>query len=155
MKYFIKYLFILGILIVTFNGCSKGGSNPPVVVPDTTKPTITITKPTAGQAFTAGSTILFAATLTDNEALKSCDVAISQKVTGSFALKVVPTSVPFTYTKSAISLGGKSQDISLSDIIIPSNTATTIVTPGVYNVKVTCFDSSNNSSSTIVEININ
>ena len=153
MKTLIYYLFGF-VMILT--GCSKGGSNPPVAIPDTAKPSVTITKPTAGQSFTAGNTILFQATFTDNEKLKSYEVAVTKKIAGGMVLKVVPTSTPFTYTKSAISLvGGKSQDVSLSDITIPANTVSTITTPGIYNLKVTCFDNSDNSASTTLEISIN
>ena len=155
MKSTIKYLIVVNLLAGILSGCSKGGSNPPVVVPDTTKPTITITNPVAGTTFSAGSNIPFQATFADNVALQSYSVAVSQKVLGGLALKVVPTSVPFTYTKSTTGLSGKSQPITLSDINIPANTATTIVTTGVYNLKVTCTDSSNNSANTTLEITIN
>ena len=155
MKYSFNQLICISLFILMITGCSKGGSNPPVVIPDTTKPSISITYPTPGQAFVAGNTIPFQAAFSDNEALKNYDIAISKKVTGAFSLKVVPTSVPFSYTKSATSLSGKTQSVTVSDILIPANTATTIVTTGVYNFKVNCTDSSNNSYSTTIEININ
>jgi len=56
---------------------------------------------------------------------------------------------------SSFGLDVKQQEINLSDIVITSNTVTTIVTPGKYNLKVTCIDGSNNSSETTQEININ
>ena len=155
MKHSINQLICLSLFISIIAGCSKGGSNPPVVIPDTTKPSISITNPTPGQAFIAGNTIPFQATFSDNEALKNYDISISKKITGAFSLKVVPTSVPFSYTKSATALSGKTQSVTLSDIMIPVNTATTIVTTGVYNFKVNCTDSSNNSYSTTIEITIN
>ena len=108
------------------------------------------------QIFTAGNTILFQATFSDNEKLKSYDINVSKKVLGGLNLKVVPTSTPFSYTKSSTSLnGGKSQDVSLSDITIPANTATNITTPGTYNFKVNCVDGSDNSTSTTLEVTIN
>jgi len=78
-------------------------------------------------------------------------------VTGGLTLKIVPASVPFSYTKARSSFGldVKQQEINLSDIVITSNTVTTIVTPGKYNLKVMCVDASNNSSETTLEININ
>ena len=156
MKQIIKSTIAFTLFLVIVCSCSKGGgSAPPVVIPDTTKPSITITNPTPGQAFVAGASIPFQASFTDNEALKSYDVTITKKVVGGFVLKVVPTSVPFTYTKSSTGLSGKSQNVTLSDILIPANTATTIVATGVYSVKVNCTDSSNNTNSTTVEININ
>ena len=114
-------------------------------------------KPAAGQIFNAGNTIAFQATFTDNKELKSYDIAVSKVITGGLILKVVPTSLPFVYNKTSASFtsGIKQQEIILSDIIIPSNTATTFVTPGKYNFKVTCMDGSNNSAEIILEININ
>jgi hypothetical protein len=154
MSFPVRQLIIITALAAVISGCSKGGSNSPVVIPDTTKPTIVITAPTAGQIFSAGNNIPFQVTFSDNEALKSYDVAISQNLLGGLALKVVPTSVPFSYTKSTTTLSGKSQDITLSDINIPVNTLTTVVTTGGYNLKVTCTDGSNNIASTTLVINI-
>ena len=39
-----------------------------------------------------------------------------------FAIKVVPTLVPFSYTKSATGLasGGKQQDVNVNDLVIPA-----------------------------------
>ncbi len=150
----IRQLIVIFVLAAVISGCSKGGSNSPVVVTDTTKPSILITAPTAGQQFSAGNNIPFQVTFSDNEALKSYDVAISQNLLGGLILKVVPTSVPFTYTKSTTTLTGKSQVITLSDINIPSNTLTQIVSTGSYNLKVTCTDGSNNTTSTTLIINI-
>lgn len=157
MKTSIKYLMVLGLLTITLWGCKKGGTNPDPVVPDTTKPTTLITKPTAGQTFVAGNTIVFQATFSDNVSLKSYEIAISKVVTGGLTLKFVPTLVPFNYLKSSTNFasGTKQQEINLSDITIPPNTATTITTPGKYNFKVTYVDGSNNSSETTLEININ
>lgn len=154
MKIAVKYLIIFCLLAATFVGCKKKGV---IVIPDTTKPTITIIKPTAGQIFVAGNTILFQANFSDNEKLKSYEIAVSKVVTGGLILKVVPTSIDFSYTKPSTSFtaGVKQQEINLSDIVIPANTATTITTPGKYNFKVTCVDGSGNSNSTTVEININ
>ena len=126
------------------------------MIPDTTKPTITITQPTAGQAFVTGNTIAFQATFSDNKELKSYEVKVSKVVTSGMALKIVPNVVPFSYTKSAnFGTGVKQQDITLSDFVIPLHTATTLVATGKYNMKVTCTDAANNTAEVIVEININ
>ena len=155
MKFIFKYLLVLSILINLVTGCSKGGSNPPVVVPDTTKPTISITKPAAGQNFVAGNTIPFEVTFTDNEALKNYDVTISKNTIAGLALKNVPTSVPFSYTRSTSGISGKSQTIIINDIILPANTPTQIITVGSYNIKVNCSDASSNANSQTLVININ
>jgi len=150
----IKFLFFISLLLATLWDCKKGE---PAPVPDTTKPTITIAQPTAGQIFVAGNTIPFKATFSDNDLLKSYEIAVSKVSTSALILKNVPTSVPFSYVKSSTSFtaGVRQQEIDLSDIVIPANTATTITTPGKYNFKVNCVDGSNNSTETTVEININ
>jgi len=156
MKISIKLLVIGIFLISGFSGCKKGSTTPDPIIPDTTKPTITIVKPTAGQTFSTGSAIVFQASFSDNVKLKSYEIAISKVITGGLILKIVPTSIDFVYNRSSTSFtaGVKLQEINISDILIPANTANTITTPGKYNVKVTCIDGSDNSTSTTVEINI-
>jgi hypothetical protein len=159
MRTSIKFLLSIIFLVLAISGCKKGSSPTPDPIPisDTTKPTISITKPTVGQVFISGNTIAFQATFNDNKEIKSYEIVVSKVVTGGLILKIVPTSVPFSYTKSPTNFtsGVKQQEIFLNDITIPANSATTITTPGKYNFKVTCLDTSNNSSGTIVEININ
>jgi hypothetical protein len=158
MKIKRNYLIVVNILILILLGCKKGDSTAPEpVISDTTKPIITIIKPTPGQSFIPGSTIAFQATFSDNEKLKSYEIAISNLNKDGSILKNVPSSVPFSYTKLStdFSLGVKKQDITLSDIIIPSNSNFTIITPGKYYFKVTCVDGSNNITVTILEIYIN
>jgi hypothetical protein len=153
MKYKSKLLIVTSLLFAFLIGC-KNDSNPELA--DTTPPTITITTPTAGQSFAPGSTILFQASFSDNKLLKSYEIEVSKVVTGGLALKNVPTSVPFSYTKSStnFSSGDSPQTINLTDIVIPANTATTITTPGNYNFKVSCVDGSNNPASQTVVISI-
>jgi hypothetical protein len=158
MKNPIQLLIIIGLLISSFSGCKKGGgTGPEPIVPDTTKPVITITKPTAGQSFTPGSTIIFEASFSDNVKLKNYEIEVSKIVTGGYILKNVPVSEPFSCIKSSVSFNPdvKKQDITLSDILIPANNATKIVTPGNYNFKVNCRDGSDNLASTIIIISIN
>ena len=157
MKITNEYLIILSFLIFVLPGCKGEGSDEPRPIPDTTKPTISIIKPSAGQSFDPGSTITFQANFRDNELLKSYEIAVSKVVTSGFTLKNVPVSVPFGYTKSStnFSSGVSPQEINLSDIVIPANTVTTITTPGNYNFKVTCVDGSNNSAEQTVVISIN
>jgi len=155
MRVLIKYLIIIYLLITVAAACKKKSS---VIAepPDTTKPTITIVQPTAGQAFVTGNTIAFQATFSDNKELKSYEVTVSKVVTGGMILKIVPNVVPFSYTKTAtFGAGVKQQEVTLSDIVIPLHTATTLVATGKYNVKVTCTDTANNTAETILEININ
>ena len=158
MNSLIKYLKIFSFLVIAIWGCKKGASSTAdPIVPDTTKPTITIVKPTAGQSFVPGNSILFQATFSDNTELKSYEISVSKVITGGLILKNVPTSIPFIYSKYAtgFSAGVKQQEINLGDITIPANSASTITTPGKYNLKVICVDTSNNSSDTSVEVIIN
>ena len=157
MKSINNLLIFTLIFVIALSGCKKGGDPAPVVVPDTTKPTITITAPTAGQAFTVGSTIAFQASFSDNVQLNTYDITITKAVTSGMILKVVPTPVAWNYSKPATSLGAgvKQQNITLNDIVIPTLINTNPVATGKYNFKVTCSDSSGNSSETILEININ
>ncbi len=154
MKLSITYLIGLTLFISVLSGCSKGGSSAPVVVPDTTKPIIVISSPSAGQTFTAGGTIPIQVAFSDNDALKNYDLTISKNLTSGVILKVVPISVAFTYSSGTTTLSGKAQSATLN-IAIPSNSPTQIVTPGTYDLKVNCLDSSNNTASLTLIITIN
>ena len=152
-----KYLIVISLLTTMFCSCKKGGSTPEPIIPDTTKPAISIVKPTAGQIFVPGNTIAFQATFTDNEKLKSYDIAITKVVASAMVLKNVPVLEAWSYTKASTSFtsGVKQADITF-DIPIPLlNTNSTSISPGKYNFKVTCVDGSDNSISTTIEININ
>ena len=152
-----KYLIVISLLTAMFCGCKKGGSTPEPIIPATTKPTISIVKPTAGQIFVPGNTIAFQATFTDNEKLKNYDIAITKVVVSAMVLKNVPVLEAWSYTKASTSFnsGVKQADITF-DIPIPLlNTNSTSISPGKYNFKVTCVDGSDNSISTTIEININ
>ncbi|MEI6140062.1 MAG: DUF4625 domain-containing protein [Mariniphaga sp.] len=156
MKTLDNILVFSFLTLVLCTGCKKKDTTP-VVVPDTTKPIITITSPTAGQTFIVGNTIPFQASFSDNELLKTYEITISKVITSGYILKNVPTPVAWSYSKSATSFntGVKQQPITLSDITIPTMINTSAVATGKYNFKVTCIDGSNNSSETILEININ
>lgn len=158
MRTTVKCLIITSLFTIGFTGCKKGGgTTPDPIVPDSTKPTITITKPTAGQSFNVGNSIAFQATFSDNIQLKSYEIAISKVITGGFILKNVLTPVNWSYAKSATTLSAspKQQEITLSDIVVPLDINGNPVSTGKYNFKVTCVDSSNNSTETTLEININ
>lgn len=158
MKNSIKYLVFICFLAVILSGCKKGSTpEPDPVIPDTTKPTISITKPTAGQAFVPGNTISFQATFADNKNLKNYEIAITKVIPVGLILKNVPTPVAYSYTKSATSFnsGVKQQEIILNDITIPLLIGTSPVAIGDYNFKITCVDGSDNTFSTTLIIKIN
>ena len=156
MKNAAKYLFILSLLTTIVYGCKKGG-NTPASIPDTTLPTISITKPTAGQAFVPGNTITFQAAFADNEKLASYELAITKVIASGIIPKNVQVYEPWAFTKASTSFssGIKQADVNL-DIPIPLlNDNSTSITTGKYNFKVTCLDGAGNKNETTIEININ
>ncbi|NEW81716.1 MAG: DUF4625 domain-containing protein [Mariniphaga sp.] len=157
MKTAIKHLIVIILLITVVDGCKKGGTTPDPIIPDTTLPSITITKPTAGQAFVPGNTITFQANFSDNEKLASYEIAIVKVIATGLILKNVVAPVDWSYTKSSTSFtsGVKLQEVNLTDIIIPMDIGGKPVSPGKYNFKVTCLDGSGNKKENAVEININ
>ena len=157
MEISFKYLIITGLFISAFSGCKNGGGTELAPIPDATKPTISIVKPTAGQSFITGNTITFQATFSDNEKLKNYEIAINKLVLGSLTLKNVPNPIDWSYVKllANFSSGVKQQEINLNDIAIPLTINTNPFATGKYNFKVTCVDASNNISVTTIEININ
>jgi hypothetical protein len=157
MRISIKYLMTMGLCVTILAGCKKGSSQPDPVIPDTTKPTITIVKPTAGQSFTPGSSIAFQASFSDNEKLGSYAITISRVFTGGFILKNVPVPVDWSYSKATTNFnsGVKQQEIILNDISIPKDLGGSPITTGKYYLKVTCTDAAANSYSVTVEIAIN
>lgn len=157
MKTAINHLIVITLLISMVYGCKKGGTTPDPVIPDTTVPAISITKPTAGQAFVPGNTITFQATFSDNEKIASYEIAITKVIATGLILKNVVTPVNWSYTKSSTSFtpGAKLQEINLTDIIIPMDIGGKPVATGKYNFKVTCIDGSGNKKENTIEININ
>lgn len=159
MKVSLRYFIVLCISIATLSGCSGGSSNPDPdpepVVTDQSVPTIIITKPTANQTFTAGSTIDFSAKFEDDLKLASYTVTISKLTTSSMVLKNVPTSTPFAYSKAENITGDVKTYTLPLDITIPANTTTVITTPGDYTVTVTCKDAAGKdaiSKSVVIKI---
>ena len=144
-------------LTLNFFGCKKSSHTPDPVIPDTTKPTITIVKPTAGQIFIVGTPITFQATFADNVKLGSYDITITKVITTGYILKNVPTAVAWSYTRSTTNFTSeKQQEINLSDINIPLLIGTSPVETGNYNFTVTCIDAAGNTAiPTTIVIKIN
>ena len=157
MRNAFKFFIVISLLFTTLYGCKKGGTTPEPIIPDTTLPSISITKPTAGQAFVAGNAITFQATFSDNDKIASYEIAINKVIATGLILKNVVTPVNWSYTKSSTSFtaGAKLQEINLTDIIIPMDIGGKPVATGKYNFKVTCIDGSGNKKENTIEININ
>ncbi len=140
MKNTVKVLIIICLGISSFYGCKKDKATP-----DTTIPTISITKPTASQAFLPGDTIIFQASFSDNAQLLNYTIAITTSVADGWS---------YTKASTNFTAGVKQQDITLKDIIIPININGKPIAAGKYSMKVTCNDASNNMAETTLEINI-
>lgn len=149
MKKSIQYFVVICLLVSVFSACKKSSTPAPLPIPDTTKPTISVTKPTVGQVFIPGSTINFQATFTDNDKLGNYDIAITKKIPVGFILKNVPVPVKWSYTKGSVSFptGSKTKDI-LYDILIPLDINGSPLEKGDYNFVVTCTDASGNVTTT-------
>jgi len=157
MRNAFKFFIVISLLFTTLYGCKKGGTTPEPIIPDTTLPSISITKPTAGQAFVAGNAITFQATFSDNDKIASYEIAINKVIATGLILKNVVTPVNWSFTKSSTSFtsGVKLQEINLTDIIIPMDIGGKPVATGKYNFKVSCIDGSGNKKENTIEININ
>jgi len=149
MKNSIICLIVMCLLTLSFSGCKKSTHTPDPIIPDTTKPTVSITKPTVGQIFIPGNTINFQASFADNDKLGSYDITITKKITGGFILKNVPTPVAWSYTKGSVSFttGLKTKDITY-DILIPLDINGSPLATGDYNFIVTITDAAGNITTT-------
>ncbi|MCK9413637.1 MAG: DUF4625 domain-containing protein [Prolixibacteraceae bacterium] len=141
MKNLLKW--IMPVLLVLFVvSCKKGGTTdvPPVVVPDTTKPTISIVDPTANKIITLGTAMHLQMDLSDNVELKSYKVTIAK------SLKGVTTS-DWAYSNTwAIPAGKKALAVNHNEILVPLTFTGNQVTLGNYDVLITCEDLAGNSA---------
>ncbi|MCX6219433.1 MAG: DUF4625 domain-containing protein [Bacteroidia bacterium] len=147
MKIVLKW--IMPVLLVLFMvSCKKGGTTdvPPVVVPDTTKPTISLVDPTPSKIITLGTAIHLQMDLSDNVELKSYKVAISK------SLKGVTTS-DWAYSNTwTIPAGKKTLAVNHSEILVPLTYTGNQVTLGNYDVLITCEDLAGNSATTSIVV---
>jgi len=147
MKIVLKW--IMPVLLVLFIiSCKKGGTTdvPPVVVPDTTKPTISLVDPTASKIITLGTAMHLQMDLNDNVELKSYKVAITK------SLKGVTTS-DWAYSNIwTIPAGKKTLAVNHNEILVPSTYTGNQVTLGNYDVLITCEDLAGNSATTSVVV---
>jgi hypothetical protein len=143
MKIFYKWLIPLLVLLVVYS-CKKSGTTdkPPVVVPDTTVPVITLADPTPGKSYVLGTAMHLQMDLNDNVELKSYVVVITK------SLKGVGTS-DWAYSNTwSIAAGKKTLAVNHSEIVVPlTGAGGNQTTLGNYDMTITCLDSSNNESS--------
>jgi hypothetical protein len=132
------------VLIFTFFACKKSGTTdtPPVVIPDTTVPVITLTDPTPGKSYVLGTALPLQMDLSDNVELKSYKVVIIK------SLKGVSTS-DWAYSNTwGITAGKKTLAVNHNEILVPlTGAGGNQTTLGNYDMTITCLDTSNNESS--------
>jgi hypothetical protein len=138
-------------MLIIAMGCGKSGTTdtPPVVVPDTTVPSITLTDPIPGKSYTLGSALRLQMELSDNVELKSYKVVVTK------SLKGVATS-DWAYNNTwSIPAGKKTLSVNHSEIVVPATGAGGYpTTDGNYDLTITCLDASNNESSKTLSITL-
>lgn len=138
-------------LLIFMLSCKKSGTteNPPVVTPDTTKPTISLTDPTAGKAYLLGAALHLQIDLADNVELKSYKVVINKSLKG-----LITSDWAFTQTW-LIPAGKKSLAVNHSEITVPLTVTGNQTTTGNYDLTVTCTDTSGNDATSSLVITLN
>lgn len=147
MKIVLKWIMPILLLLFVVS-CKKGGTTdvPPVVVPDTTKPTISMVDPTPSKIITLGTAMHLQMDLSDNVELKSYKVAITK------SLKGVTTS-DWAYANTwTIPAGKKTLAVNHNEILVPLTYTGNQVTLGNYDVLITCTDLAGNEATTTVVI---
>jgi hypothetical protein len=145
MKIVIKW--IMPVLLVLFIvSCKKGGTEPSVVVPDTTNPTISLVDPTASKIITLGTAMHLQMDLSDNVELKSYKVTIAK------SLKGVTTS-DWAYSNTwTIPVGKKTLAVNHNEILVPATYTGNQVTLGNYDMLITCTDLAGNEATSSVVV---
>ena len=146
MKIILKWIMPV-LLVLLIISCKKGGTTDlPPVVPDTTKPTISLVDPTASKIITLGTAMHLQMDLSDNVELKSYKVAITK------SLKGVTTS-DWVYSNTwSIPAGKKMLAVNHNEILVPLTYTGNQVTLGNYDVLITCEDLAGNSATTSIVV---
>jgi hypothetical protein len=146
MKNSIKW-FIPVLLLMVCLSCKKNSTTePPVVVPDTTKPVISLVDPTVGKSYVLGAVLHLQMDLSDNVELKSYKVVIAK------SLKGLQTS-DWAYTNTwIIAAGKKTLPVNHNEITVPLTVTGNQTTTGNYDMTITCTDTSGNEATTSLVI---
>jgi hypothetical protein len=148
MKNATKWLIPLFCLLITFS-CKKSSTTdpvvPPVTVPDTTKPVISLVDPATGKTIILGTALHLQMDLSDNVELKSYKVVISKSLKG-----VTTSDWAFSQTWQ-IPSGKKTLAVNHNEIAVPTTfTGGNGVTTGNYDMLITCTDTAGNEATTTV-----
>ena len=145
MKILLNWVLSVVILIFCFS-CKKGGTTEPVPIPDTSVPGISLIDPTPGKSFVLGATIHLLMDLSDNVELKSYQVVISKSLKG-----LVTSDWAYDHTWT-IPAGKKTFSVNHNEIVVPLTVTGNQTTTGNYDVAISCFDTSNNKTTTNLTI---
>lgn len=137
------------LILVLVSACKKDSDTTPVVVPDTTKPSVVLIDPTSNKVFILGSALHLQMDLSDNIELKSYKVVITKSLKG-----VVTSDWAFSQTWP-IAAGKKTFTVNQSEIIVPLTVTGNQTTTGNYDMVITCTDTSGNESTTTIAIILN
>jgi hypothetical protein len=148
MKSFLSMAILVLMLLTAFacGGDKSVTETPPIVVPDTTKPVITLADPTPAKTIILGATLHLQMDLSDNVELKSYKVTIAKSLKG-----VVTSDWSFTQTWT-IPAGKKTITINHSEITVPLTVTGNQTTTGNYDMTILCTDMAGNENSTTLTI---
>mgnify|MGYP001568964648 CR=1 FL=1 len=136
-------------IFLQVSACKKVNTTIPDVVPDSTKPVISLIDPTNNKVILLGTSLALELDLSDNKELKSYKVEIHK------SLKNVDTS-DWTYVNTWTIAPGKTIfKVKHSEILIPFTFTSKNVTTGNYEMVVTCTDTSGNEATTNIIIVLN
>jgi len=146
MKTNLKWLLAIMLLVVGLSCGKSSTETPPVVVPDTTVPNITLVDPTPGKSYLLGASLHLQMDLSDNAELKSYKVVIVK------SLKGVVTS-DWAFNQSwPITAGVKTLTVNHNEITVPLTVTGNQTTTGNYDMTITCYDKANNETSKTLPI---
>ncbi len=153
-----KLISFIAIALMFLTACG-GSSDDPKPDPDTEKPTIETTLPTAtGHKYYMTSSFLYTGTFKDNEELKEVEFTLNHNKTNPSASLKASTGVdddPWEPTKEEafkVVLSGKEQKLENKVLFgedIPSGKWT-----GIYTLTITCTDKADNKAISYIDVTI-
>lgn len=148
MKNSMKCFYAALFLVILFSCGKSSTETPPVVTPDTTVPSITLTDPTPGKSYLLGASLHLQMDLSDNVELKSYKVVITKNLKG-----VITSDWAFTQSWP-IAAGKKTLAVNHNEITVPLTVTGNQTTTGNYDITISCYDTANNESSKTLSITL-